>query len=73
MTSTKGVTLISLMAEKDERRRLPRLVYPPLAPLDEAPMNYTRSSSCREMIAENSSAKFSNLAPIFEASAANLL
>jgi hypothetical protein len=65
--------LISLIAENEERRRLPRFVYPPLAPPDEAPMPYTRSSSCREMIAENSSAKFSNLAPIFDASAANLL
>ncbi len=63
MTSTSGVTLISLIAEKEDRRRLPRRVYPPFAPPDAAPMPYTRSSSWREMIAENSSAKFSNLRP----------
>jgi hypothetical protein len=77
MTSTNGVTLISLIGAKLEaRRREPRLPPAPPPPATPAPMirsPYMRSSSWREMIAPNSSAKFSSFAAILPTSAENLL
>ena len=73
ITSTKGVTLISLTMPIWRSERRPRLLLETFPPPTAAPNGQTLSSSWREMMAENSSAKFSNRAPMRVMSEENLL